>query len=195
MPSLQISQKARTVSLLAASLFIFLSDLSIGSGVYKCKTPNGDVTYSDTACEGESDGRETIDTERHELTPEEKAEIEREEVRQAHQEAKANYLERRAEMKEEMEAINLGLDQTLGDLMENKARHSFLKEELERLEAAWLNYIDPEGASERAMDRRLEELEERVERAERKARSGSTRIRINGEYHTCRRQGSAVNCW
>ncbi|MCP1675695.1 chromosome segregation ATPase [Natronocella acetinitrilica] len=169
--------------------------------VFRCTLPDGSTTFQGTQCETPD-----ADMERIRVSPGPSAE-QTAAAQARHQESQARhqfesehqaYQTERRRLEREINSINLGLDQTVSDLMTNRNRHRRLSGELEALDQAWQDRLDPGGATQRAEERRQRETSERLSAIEREQRRARREQILKDNQPTtlrnCRTMGNTVIC-
>lgn len=169
--------------------------------VYRCTLPDGSTVYQGTQCESDHAEMKQIYVAPGPSPEESAAAQARLRASQDRRQLEAEYEAYQAERRRLLRArdsINLGLDQSVSDLMANRNRYRTLNEEVRALDHGWQDRMDPAGAGQRAESRRQNEAEARLsalEREQRRARREEI-LRSNQPVilRNCRTMGDRIHC-
>ena len=167
--------------------------------VYQCTEPDGSTVFSDTPCAATVDELETIQLFVPPPPPEPPSQT-------AASSARDDALEREYEqyMEERERLVNQrnrlirrhqqrGLSQTFTQMHQSKAKIDALRFEIEALDIAWEDRIDPAGARERAERREISAQLDRIERRQRREQRNQILQRHQPTYlRNCRTMGTST---
>lgn len=144
--------------------------------IYQCTDDNGGTVFSDTPCATNVEEMDTIQV----YVPPPPSKLEQEAAADSAEERRLEkeyerYRALREDLVQEREKIaqrqsRLGLRQTFSDMIEARTKLNALDDEIEALDNAWEDTIDPEGAPARQERREISQKLERIEKRQKQER-------------------------